>query len=104
MKWIILLLWNPVEALDLIGPNGKVAYAKVGGLFSFLALYALAWYEVLHRADGSLDWVKWTILWASIFGILGLRTWFSSKVAQRKEAFTRPPTEPDMYTDDERDE
>ena len=77
MKWFLLLLWDPVKALDL-ETEGRIAYAKIGGLFSFLALYALAWYEALS-GSGALPWVKWTILWASIFGLLGLRAWFAYK-------------------------
>lgn len=82
MKWLLFLLWDPVKALDL-ETNGKVAYGKVGGLFSFLALYALAWYEAL-RGEGSLSWTKWTILWASIFGLLGLRAWFAYRMKEKE--------------------
>jgi hypothetical protein len=104
MKFLWLLFWDPAKALDLYGPNGKIAHSKVLGLFAFLTLYPLAWYEVAHRSNGALDWVKWSILFAAPFGLIGLRTWFASKVAQRREHFTAPPvdpTEPNLWTDNE---
>lgn len=100
MKFLLLLFWDPVRALDMVGPDGKVAYSKVMGLFAFTALYALAWYEVLQRADGALDWVKWSLLFAAPFGTIGLRTWFASKTAQRREQFKKP-SEPNIWTDNE---
>lgn len=104
MNWYFQILLDPVRALDLADPEGKPSHSKVVGLFAFLALYALAWYEVLHTPRGSLDWVKWSLLFAAPFGVIGLRTWFTVKVAQRRETFKKLPTEPDMYTDDERGE
>lgn len=101
MKFLFLLFWDPVVALDMRDPSGKTAYSKVMGLFAFLSLYSLAWYEALHQAEGALDWVKWSILFAAPFGVIGLRTWFTSKVAQRRETYKTPPTEPNIYTDDE---
>ena len=88
MKWILLLLWDPIEALDLKDRrNGAVDHGKVVGLFGFLSFYLLIFL-------GKLPSVWHTIaLLSAVFGWAGWRAFLSSRhtpstePAQEEEAF-----------------
>ena len=106
MRFLWDLFWNPVWALDMMDPTTRrPAYSKVLGLFAFMALFFLAMVEIFLPDTRPLSAVKWSLIFAAPFGVLGLRTWFANK-KEIREATERetPPTEPNIYTDDERGE
>lgn len=84
MKWLLLLLWDPVEALDLKGPAGKVDHGKIVGFWTFgtilavLLLYVVGWGHLLPLGH--------TIaLISTAYGWIGWRTFLKSKTATARE-------------------
>lgn len=84
MRWLLLLLWDPVEALDLAGPDGKVDHGKIIGFWTFgtilavLVLYVFGWGELLPLGH--------TIaLISTAYGWVGWRTFLKSKTVTAHE-------------------
>jgi len=83
VRWIILLLWDPIEALDLADKQGRPDHGKVIGLVGFVALYLL----ILLRREVTLG--QFIVLGSIIFGWASWRTFLASKAATATEATQR---------------
>lgn len=88
MKWLLLLLWNPVAALDLNAKGGGVDHGKIVGFFSFVILLSVVLIYVLGK--GELIPLGHTIaLISASFGWAGWRAFLASKAATATEKFDR---------------
>jgi len=84
MKWLLVLLWDPVTALDLVGPDGAVDHSKVIGLFTFGTILAAIMLWVL--GIGQLIPLGHTIaLISTAYGWIGWRTFLKSRAATATE-------------------
>jgi hypothetical protein len=91
VKWILQLLWNPVEALDLSDKDGKVDHGKIIGFFSFILMLGVVALYVVRR--GELIPLGHTIaLISASFGWTGWRAFLASKAATATEKFDRRDT------------
>lgn len=84
MKWLWLLLLDPVAALDLTGPDGRISHGKVIGLFTFLSLLSTLFLYVVNA--GQLLPLGHTIaLISTAYGWAGWRAFLASKAATATE-------------------
>jgi hypothetical protein len=84
MKWLLLLLWNPVEALDLRDKSGAVDHGKIVGFFSFMTILCVLFLYVIDK--GRLLPLGHTIaLISTAYGWAGWRAFLASKAATSRE-------------------
>ena len=84
MKWLLLLFWNPVDALDLRDRAGQVDHGKIIGFFTFLAVFSALMLYVVGR--GKLLPLGHTIaLISTAYGWAGWRAFLASKSATSRE-------------------
>lgn len=84
MKWLLLLLWDPVEALDLKGPDGRPDHSKIIGFWTFGTILAVLGLWVIGM--GELLPLGHTIaLISTAYGWIGWRTFLKSKTATAHE-------------------
>lgn len=79
MKWLLWVLWNPLEALDLLDKQGKPDHGKVIGFMGFLALYVTIFLRLLPPLGHTIA------LLSVIFGWAGWRTFLASKSVTASE-------------------
>lgn len=100
MRWLWLLIVDPVAALDLTGLDGRISHGKVIGFWTFLTILATLFLWVVGR--GQLLPLGHTIaLISTAYGWAGWRAFLASKAATATESRTvneveRP--EPDAET------
>jgi hypothetical protein len=114
MKWFLLLIWDPVAALDLVGDDGKLDHGKIIGFWTFTSILAVL---VLYVVGvGQLLPLGHTIaLISTAYGWAGWRTFLKARsalVEQKQDAVVEmmeldesadQRAEPDLFTDDESD-
>jgi hypothetical protein len=84
MKWLLLLLWDPVQALDLADATGGIDHGKIIGLFTFLTVFSALLLYVLNR--GNLLPLGHTIaLISTAYGWASWRVFLKSRAATATE-------------------
>lgn len=79
MKWFLLILWDPLRALDLRDRDGNPDHSKVAGFFGFLAIYLTIFLDKLPPLGHTVA------LLSVIFGWVGWRTFLKSRTVTASE-------------------
>lgn len=79
MKWLLWVLWNPLEALDLLDRKGNPDHGKLIGLVGFVAIYLTIFLDRLPPLGHTIA------LLSVIFGWAGWRTFLASKTVTASE-------------------
>lgn len=82
MRWLLWVLWNPLDALDLRGADGKPDHGKVIGFLGFLAIYLTIFLGLLPPLGHTIA------LLSVIFGWAGWRSFLKSRTALATEERT----------------
>lgn len=99
MKWFLLLLWDPVKAMDLQDVWGRPDHGKIAG-------WVMAWAILicLLYTGGEIPSLGHTIaLLAAAQGARVFIAFLKSRTVTAQETVTRPVNQPDPARDDERD-
>lgn len=80
MKWLLWVLWDTLEALDLKDESGKPDHGKVMGFFCFLVFTLLLIFKVIPASLGLV-----IVLISAAFGNLMFRTFLRSRTATSNE-------------------
>lgn len=83
MRWLLLLLYDPATALDLwdMSRKDKLDHSKVVGIFAFMSLYAVGWYQLLVL-ERPMTTAEWIILGTLSFGWPAWRTFLRARIAR----------------------
>lgn len=96
MKWLVLLLWDPVMALDFCdAKTGRMDHGKLVAFLMFWGFYVLILLGKLPPLGHTIT------LCAAGFGALTFRTFLRSKTVTDTETRTVTSAEPSPF-DDER--
>ena len=97
LPWLLLLLWDPPRALDLLDRKGAVDHGKVIGFVTFLLMYALIPFGLLPSIGHTIALLSAGFGWASWRTFLASRTVTSTEVVTRevKEVLARRQADPD---------
>lgn len=109
MKWLWLLCWDPVAALDLLDSTGGIDHGKIIGFFTFIAIFGAL---LLYVAGvGKLLPLGHTIaLISTAYGWAGWRTFLKARAVrveqqhQTSEEIAAPDFEPHQWKDGDPDE
>lgn len=96
MRWLWLLLLDPVAALDLTGPDGRISHGKIIGFFTFLSMFSVLFLYVV-RVGELLPLGHTIALISTAYGWAGWRAFLASKVATATEErmIVQSPERPD---------